>query len=59
MNLHEKILQELPYAVTVCDINGDVIFMNDKSILTFQKGNESLIGKSLFGCHGPEDICKN
>ncbi len=58
MNLHEKILQELPYAVTVCDINGDVIFMNDKSISTFQKGDESLIGKSLFDCHGPQATAK-
>lgn len=58
MEIHEKILKELPFAVTVCDINGTIIYMNNKSEHTFIKNNESLIGKSLFECHSPNSIIK-
>lgn len=51
----EEIFKELPFAVTACDINGKIIYMNEKSSTTFQKyGGESLIGKSLFDCHNPK-----
>lgn len=58
MELTELILKELPYAITVCDENAIIIFMNDKSIATFQRGEESLIGKSLLNCHNPNSIEK-
>ena len=54
MDFTEGILKELPYAITVCDKAGIIIYMNEKSITTFQKGEESLIGKSLFDCHNPQ-----
>jgi transcriptional regulator with PAS, ATPase and Fis domain len=43
---------ELPIAVTICDNNGTVLYMNKKSIQTFSKdGGATLIGKSLLECH--------
>lgn len=37
-------------AVTVCDANGTILYMNEKARTTFAKyGN--LIGKNLFECH--------
>lgn len=44
--------KELPFAITVCDKDGKVIEMNERSIKTFEKsGGAKLIGQSLFGCH--------
>lgn len=43
---------EIPVAVTVCDVEGTILYMNEKSKSTFpQDGGESLIGKNLFDCH--------
>jgi len=43
---------ELPMAITVCDTNGIIVYMNEKSKKTFEKdGGEKLIGTSLFDCH--------
>lgn len=43
---------ELPFAITVCDKNGKVIYMNDKSTETFLKyGGKEIIGKNLADCH--------
>ena len=45
-------VKELPFAVTVCDKEGIILFMNDRSISTFQKyGGEEIIGTSLFLYH--------
>lgn len=45
-------LKEFPSAVTVCDLNFDILYMNDKSLATFEKwGGEKLVGKNLFNCH--------
>ena len=41
-------LAELPFAVTVCDTRGTIVYMNNKSHSTF---SGELIGKSLFDCH--------
>lgn len=42
-------------AITVCDNEGTIIYMNEKSQATFQKsGGQELIGKSLFECHNPQ-----
>ena len=41
------------FAVTVCDYNAVVIYMNEKSKATFAKyGN--IVGKSLKECHSPK-----
>lgn len=37
-------------AVTVCDVNGIILFMNSKAKATFAKYGD-LIGKNLFECH--------
>lgn len=41
------------FAVTICDCNATVIYMNEKSRATFAKyGN--IVGSSLMGCHSPK-----
>jgi transcriptional regulator with PAS, ATPase and Fis domain len=41
-------------AITVCDLDGIVIAMNDKAGISFAKdGGKDLIGKSLMECHNP------
>jgi len=50
---------ELPVAITVCDKDGIIIYMNDKSKKTFEKdGGEALIGKNVYNCH-PEPAKSN
>ena len=45
-------IKEFPGAVTVCDSNGIILEMNEKSCLTFAKdGGEKLIGQNLLDCH--------
>lgn len=39
---------EFPGGITVCDREGIVVFMNQRSIETFGK---NLVGKSLLDCH--------
>jgi transcriptional regulator with PAS, ATPase and Fis domain len=54
--------KEFSGAVTVCDPNGIILYMNDKSIATFIKpGEESLIGCNIFDCHPPaaQEILRN
>lgn len=58
MHYTEEILKELPFAVTICDNEAKIIYMNDLSIKTFQKTEESLTGKSLFDCHGNQSADK-
>lgn len=39
-------------AVTVCDAEGVIIYMNERSRATFaRRGGAELIGKSLYDCH--------
>ena len=47
--------KEVNLAVTICDREGRIIDMNDKSPGTFLKpGQEELIGKNVLDCHpGP------
>jgi transcriptional regulator with PAS, ATPase and Fis domain len=54
----EKIMEGLDWmkafgaAVTVCDTEAVIIYMNEKSAKTFEKyGGASLAGKSLLDCH--------
>ena len=45
-------IHEFPGAVTLCDLHGIVLEMNQKAAETFQKyGGKDLIGKSLLDCH--------
>jgi hypothetical protein len=50
-----EMVNELPFAFTVCDAEGIVLYMNDRSKITFQKyGGEAIIGTNLFLYHhGP------
>lgn len=51
MNKHNWVA-EFPAAITVCDKNGTIVEMNDKSAATFaDDGGVNLIGKSLADCH--------
>ncbi len=46
--------KEFPGAVTICDTNGIILYMNKKSEeVNKDFGGKSLIGKSLFDCHQP------
>lgn len=50
---------EIPLAVTVCDLEGVILYMNEKSKTTFEKdGGPNLIGKNLFDCHSPSSNSK-
>lgn len=45
-------VKEIPFAITVSDLEGNIIYMNDKSIETFQNyGGNKLIGKKLENYH--------
>ncbi|MFX4263221.1 PAS domain-containing protein [Pelotomaculum propionicicum] len=47
--------KELPVTITVCDAEGIILDMNNKSCETFAKdGGKNLIGKNVLDCH-PED----
>jgi transcriptional regulator with PAS, ATPase and Fis domain len=48
---------ELPFAVTVCDTDGMIVYMNQKSKATFTGAGE-LIGKSLYDCHNENSAAK-
>lgn len=44
--------KEVPYSITVCDAEGNILDMNDKSVATFlPEGTHSIIGKNLKDCH--------
>jgi len=39
-------------AVTVCDTDGKILYMNEQSAKTFaNRGGKNLVGKSLYECH--------
>jgi PAS domain-containing protein len=45
-------VEEFPGAVTVCDREGVILAMNDKSAQTFESdGGAALIGTNLLACH--------
>jgi transcriptional regulator with PAS, ATPase and Fis domain len=46
---------ELSVAITVSDISGNILFMNNKSAAAFSKyGGKELLGKNLKECHEPQ-----
>ncbi len=45
-------VNELGAAITVCDKDGVILYMNNKSEVTFEKSSgKNLIGKNLLDCH--------
>lgn len=45
-------LKEITAAVTICDTQGIIVYMNEKSEHVFEHdGGKGLIGKSVFDCH--------
>ena len=47
--------KELPAAITICDVDGKIIYLNEKSTETFKDdGGYKLIGQNLFACHSNE-----
>ena len=45
-------IKEFPGAITVCDADGIIIEMNDRSAQAFEKeGGYDLIGTNLLDCH--------
>lgn len=48
-------LKELPIAITICDVDGKIIYLNEKAAQVFENdGGYKLIGQSLFACHSNE-----
>ncbi len=45
-------MHEFPSAITVCDSDGKILYMNNKSKKTFEKnGENSMIGTNVLDCH--------
>lgn len=45
-------VNEFPAAITVCDKEGLILYMNDKSCKTFENdGGKKLISKNILDCH--------
>ena len=44
--------EEMNCAVTVCDTEGIILYMNEKARQTFARHGD-LIGKNMFDCHSP------
>lgn len=52
MTTSMRYFDEMDIAVTVCDLEGIIVYMNRKSASTFaDDGGAALIGKSLLDCH--------
>ncbi|MBR0276803.1 MAG: PAS domain-containing protein [Prevotella sp.] len=45
--------EDIDGAVTVCDTEGKVVFMNKRSRETFNKNGQSMVGQNLMPCHNP------
>ena len=44
--------KDVDFAITICDQDGLILGMNDKSCKTFAKyGGSELLGESIFSCH--------
>jgi len=52
---HLDWFEQLPCAVTVCDKNYMILYMNDRAAeVSSKEGGKALIGKNLMDCHPPE-----
>ncbi len=47
----DQYFKEVPISITICDKDGKILEMNDKSVDTFLKDGASIIGQSLLDCH--------
>lgn len=54
---HPQWAEGLNCAVTICDREGMILYMNRKAKETFASHGD-LIGKNLFDCHSPESAEK-
>jgi len=43
--------EDIDGAITVCDAEGRVIFMNKRSRETFNKPGQTMVGQSMMPCH--------
>ncbi len=50
--------EDINCAVTVCDTEGVVVYMNRRSRETFNKNGESMVGKSMIPCHNERSQAK-
>lgn len=45
-------MDEFPAAITICDAQGIIVYMNQRSAQTFAAdGGQTLIGSNLLNCH--------
>jgi transcriptional regulator with PAS, ATPase and Fis domain len=52
MKMNHVWIKSFSAAITVCDVNGIILEMNDKAIESFKEdGGEKLIGVNLLNCH--------
>jgi len=55
--IHLPWADHLPAAVTVCDRDGIILYMNEASTKVFaSSGGAELVGKSLFDCHSLQSV---
>jgi hypothetical protein len=48
-------LEGIKAAVTVCDLEGVIVYLNAQAAESFKdQGGMDLVGKSIFGCHQEE-----
>jgi len=45
--------EDIEGAVTVCDKEGVIVYMNKRSRETFDKDGKSMVGQNLMPCHNP------
>jgi transcriptional regulator with PAS, ATPase and Fis domain len=47
----------LDFAITICDVDGKILYMNEKSQQVFDRwGGKNLMGKCLFACHSESSV---
>lgn len=51
MNTNFDWAEDIDAAVTVCDCEGTVLYMNQRSRQTFSKDGASMVGQNLMPCH--------
>jgi PAS domain-containing protein len=50
--MNHEWIKSFPAVITVCDIHGIILEMNDKAIDSFKEdGGEKLLGKNILECH--------
>ncbi len=59
MDQMQNAINHVGVAITICDLGGQIVYMNEKAQQTFFKfGGKNLVGKSLYECHKPESVEK-